>query len=66
MTQDILVDRGSNGLAVVTLNRPTKRNAINFAMWCDLKMIFDDLSAAADIRAVILTGAGGNFSAGAD
>jgi len=66
MAQDILVERSSNGVAVVTLNRATKRNAISFAMWRELKTIFDDFNASADIRAAILTGAGGNFSSGAD
>src|ERR1041385_1631332 len=66
MAQDILVERSANGVAVVTLNRATKRNAISFAMWRELKTIFDDFSASADIRAAILTGAGGNFSSGAD
>jgi enoyl-CoA hydratase/carnithine racemase len=64
--EDILVDRSAHGRAVVTLNRPDKRNAINLAMWRGLTTIFDDLGQAADIRSIVLTGAGGNFSAGAD
>ena len=53
------------GVAVVTFNRPEKRNAVSLAMWRDLESIFRDL-AARNVRAVILTGAGGNFCAGAD
>jgi enoyl-CoA hydratase/carnithine racemase len=64
--QDLMVAREADGLAVVTLNRPSKRNAINLAMWQRLKAIFDELSEARDVRAVILTGSGGNFSAGGD
>jgi enoyl-CoA hydratase/carnithine racemase len=65
-TQDLVVTREADGLSVVTLNRPTKRNAINLAMWQGLKAIFDELSEARDVRAVILSGSGGNFSAGGD
>ena len=62
---DIVVSVGPNGVAVVTLNRPTKRNAVSLAMWRELERIFTDL-AGRDVRAVILAGAGGNFCAGAD
>jgi enoyl-CoA hydratase/carnithine racemase len=55
-----------NAFAVVTLNRPAKRNAMTLAMWQDIAMIFDRLGADSDVRAIILTGAGGNFSVGAD
>jgi enoyl-CoA hydratase/carnithine racemase len=65
-TEDLVVAHEAGGLAVVTLNRPGKRNAINLAMWQGLKAIFDELSQARDVRAVILTGSGGNFSAGGD
>lgn len=64
--EELFVAREEDGLAVVTLNRPAKRNAINLAMWQGLKAIFDELSQSRDVRAVILTGSGGNFSAGGD
>jgi enoyl-CoA hydratase/carnithine racemase len=63
---DILVAIEDGGLAVVTLNRPTKRNACSLAMWRDLGRIFLELRDKAEVRAVILAGAGGNFCAGAD
>ncbi len=63
---DILVDQDATGIVVVTLNRPAKRNAISFAMWQRLGELFGDFAARPDVRAVILTGAGGHFSAGAD
>ncbi len=62
---DIVVTVGANGIAVVTLNRPAKRNAVSLAMWRDLESVYKDL-ASRDVRVVILTGAGGNFCAGAD
>ncbi len=49
-----------------TLNKPAKRNAISFAMWRRLGEVFADFRAREDVRVVILTGAGGHFSAGAD
>jgi len=62
---DILVATEAN-LAVVTLNRPQRVNAIKLDMWIALRALFSELEKRSDVRAVILTGAGGNFSAGAD
>jgi enoyl-CoA hydratase/carnithine racemase len=56
----------SDRVAVVTLNRPAKRNAVNLEMWRRLAAVFGELSADDDVRLVLLTGAGGHFSAGAD
>lgn len=53
-------------IAVVTLNRPAERNAMTLSMWQGIADIFSKLGGDADVRAVILTGAGGNFSVGAD
>jgi enoyl-CoA hydratase/carnithine racemase len=63
---DILVDLTEPSLAVVTLNRPKRRNALSLAMWQELGRLFGELEANPDVRAIILTGAGGAFSAGAD
>lgn len=52
--------------AIVTLNRPKQRNAVTLQMWRDLGRIFTELGNDPQVRAIILTGAGGNFSAGAD
>ena len=64
--EELTVTREADGLAVVTLDRPAKRNAINLAMWQGLKAIFDGLSEDRGVCAVILAGSGGNFSAGGD
>jgi enoyl-CoA hydratase/carnithine racemase len=64
--QDIVVSAEKNGVATVLLNRPSKRNAVSLAMWRRLGGLFTELSARPDVRAVILTGAGGHFCAGAD
>lgn len=55
-----------NWIGIVTLNRPERRNAITLSMWRAIATIFDDLGRDREIRAVVLTGAGGNFSVGAD
>jgi enoyl-CoA hydratase len=54
-------------IATLTLNRPEKLNAIDFAMIDRLHNLLDDIEADDAVRAVILTGAGERaFSAGAD
>lgn len=55
-----------NSVAVVTLNRPSVRNAMTLAMWKEIAAIFGRLGGDLNVRAIILTGAGGNFSVGAD
>lgn len=64
--QDIEVAVDDHGIAVVTLNRPQKRNAVSLEMWRGLAATFAGLGGREDVRAVILNGAGGNFCAGAD
>jgi enoyl-CoA hydratase len=56
----------SDGVAVITINRPEARNAINGAVARGMAAAFDELDARSDVRALILTGAGGTFSAGMD
>lgn len=65
-TRDITVAREADGLAIVTLDRPDKRNAITLAMWQALESLFDKLGRDPEVRTVILTGSGGYFSAGGD
>jgi enoyl-CoA hydratase/carnithine racemase len=63
---DILVSRPSAAVAVVTIDRPARRNALNLAAWRDLAGHFRALAAEREARLVILTGAAGHFCAGAD
>jgi enoyl-CoA hydratase/carnithine racemase len=53
-------------IAVITLNRPERRNALTQAMLADLERIADSLRTAGDVRAVVLRGEGRDFSVGAD
>ena len=54
------------GLVTITLDRPAKKNAIDAQMWSELDRTFAEVAATPEDRALILTGSGGNFSAGAD
>ena len=56
----------SDNIATVTLNRPNRRNSISLAMWKAIPSIFAALEQDDQVRSVILTGAGEDFSAGAD
>ena len=61
----VLVERDGH-VVTLTLNRPDKKNAFNCEMLCRLCDAWDMIDADDGVRAAILTGAGGNFSAGAD
>jgi enoyl-CoA hydratase/carnithine racemase len=52
--------------ALVTLNRPSARNAVTLAMWKEIARIFHAFGSNNGVRAILLTGAGSNFSVGAD
>src|SRR5262249_19582313 len=66
MSDPVLLDI-SEGIATVTLNRPDRLNALSYALIDRLMALLDRIEVDADIRAVILTGAGERaFSAGAD
>jgi enoyl-CoA hydratase len=56
----------SDGIGVVTINRPEARNAVNGAVARGIAAAVDELDGRADVRVLILTGAGGTFSAGMD
>jgi len=66
MSQELLRDV-KNGIATITINRPTQRNAVTYEMWKRLGPLVAELDADRAVRAVILRGAGTQaFSAGAD
>ena len=53
-------------VATITLNRPERKNPLTFESYAELRDLFRDLVHVADIRAVVVTGAGGNFCSGGD
>lgn len=53
-------------VATITLNRPERKNPLTFDSYAELRDLFHDLKRASDINAVVIVGAGGNFSSGGD
>ena len=62
----LIVERDERGVVSVQLNRLEKKNAIDYQMFQDLLEVFDEMSRSDTDRVLVLSGAGGNFSAGAD
>ena len=62
----LLISVDPRGVATVTLNRPERRNAFDDVLIADLNAGFGRLAADPAVRAVVLTGTGSVFSAGAD
>ena len=56
----------SEGIAEIRLNRPERSNAMNEAMWQELRTAFSWADATGAVRVAILSGAGRNFCAGID
>ena len=54
------------GVATLTLNRPERKNPLTFASYAELRELFRALNHATDVKAVVLTGAAGNFCSGGD
>ncbi len=66
MNSDPLLFDLADHVAVITLNRPAVRNAMNRELSSALLAALQRVGADADIRVAVITGAGGTFSAGAD
>jgi enoyl-CoA hydratase len=65
MSDEVLTEI-SDGVAVITINRPEARNAVNGAVARGIAKAVEELDASKDAQVLILTGAGGTFSAGMD
>jgi enoyl-CoA hydratase/carnithine racemase len=59
-------DSGAGRVATITLNRPDKKNPLTFDSYAELRDLFRALQHASDVRAVVITGEGGNFCSGGD
>ena len=53
-------------VATVTLNRPDRKNPLTFESYAELRDTFRALNYVDDVKTVVVTGAGGNFSSGGD
>ena len=63
---DAVLTESDGGIAVITINRPEARNAVNGEVARGIAAAVDEFDGAGDVRVIILTGAGGTFSAGMD
>jgi len=53
-------------VATITLNRPDRKNPLTFESYAELRDTFRALTYAAEVKTVVVTGAGGNFCSGGD
>ena len=53
-------------VAIITLNRPERKNPLTFESYAELRDTFRNLVYADDVKSVVITGAGGNFCSGGD
>jgi len=56
----------ADGVATITLNRPEHKNPLTFQSYDELRATFYRLDQTYSVKAVVLTGAGGNFCSGGD
>jgi enoyl-CoA hydratase len=63
---DAVLSEVADGIAVITINRPEARNAVNGAVARGIAAAVEELDALTEVRVLVLTGADGNFSAGMD
>ena len=56
----------AEGVATITLDRPERKNPLTFDSYAELRDCFRALVYASDVKAVVIAGAGGNFSSGGD
>ena len=63
---DAVLTEVDGPIAVITIDRPEARNAVNEAVASGMAAALDELDMRTDIRVIVLTGAGGTFCAGMD
>jgi enoyl-CoA hydratase/carnithine racemase len=64
--EHFLWELDADGVAVVTLNRPERKNPLTFESYAELGETFRSLNDNKDVKAVVITGAGENFCSGGD
>lgn len=63
---DAVLTEVNDGVAVITINRPEARNAVNGAVARGIAAAVEEFDGRSDVRVLVLTGEGGTFSAGMD
>jgi enoyl-CoA hydratase len=63
---DAVVTEVADGIAVITINRPEARNAVNGEVARGIAAAIEEFDASSEVRVLVLTGAGGSFCAGMD
>jgi len=58
--------RTEGAVGVITLNRPERKNPLTFESYAELRDLFRQIESEKTIKAIVLTGAGGNFCSGGD
>ena len=53
-------------IGVITLNRPERKNPLTFESYAELRDFFRSLAREKEVKAIVMTGAGGNFCSGGD
>ena len=66
MDDDIVLSHVENGIGWLSLNRPNKRNAINFSLASAVQKKMEEFDTDNSVHVIVIQGSGGSFSAGAD
>ncbi len=64
--EHFLWELDDEGVAIVTLNRPEKKNPLTIESYAELRDTFRSLVSNKDVKSVVITGAGENFCSGGD
>ena len=64
--KNIIIEKREDGIAVVTLNRPRKLNALTNELMSEIEKVTEEFQSDAETRVIIFTGAGNIFCAGRD
>ena len=64
--EDITLDKQENGVALLTVNRPQRLNAVRWQSWDEIEDAIQCLASDDEVRALVITGSGRGFCAGTD
>ena len=63
---EVLIEKPADGIALVRINRPEVRNALNAAVRAQINEAFNSFDTDSSVLAVVLTSTGDHFAAGGD